>query len=167
MEVARILQKKDPEHIGVILEQLFRDQDWERHLQASLLLLRWQELVGFQIAKHAQPEFIKDGVLQVRVENSVWLNHLLFLREELRQKLNRKLSPQEIKGIRFRQGPLDLEPPSPSKTFEGVAKSHQTPTKPPTPLSVEQQKLLETVPDSELRQSLKTLLRKQQERSNT
>ena len=158
------MQKRDPEHIGVILKQLFRDRDWERHLQASLLLLRWQELVGSRIAKHSQPEFIKDGVLQVRVENSVWLNHLLFLREELRQKLNRKLSPQEIKEIRFRQGPLDLDPPLPSTRVEEVPQPPQTPTQPLIPLSPEQQRLLETIPDSELRRSLETLLRKQLER---
>ena len=137
------MKEKDPEHIGVILKQLFRDQEWEKHLEASLLLLRWQELVGSQIAQQSQPEFIKDGVLQVRVENSVWLNHLRFLGEELRRKLNEKLSPQKIKEIRFRQGPLDLDQPVPSTKVEGALRSSQTPTKSHPPLSPEQLELLE------------------------
>lgn len=161
------MKEKDPEHIGVILKQLFRDQEWEKHLEASLLLLRWQELVGSQIAQQSQPEFIKDGVLQVRVENSVWLNHLRFLGEELRQKLNEKLSPQEIKEIRFRQGPLDLDQPVPSTTVEGTLRSQKTPTKSHPPLSPEQLELLEAIPDSELRRALETLLRKQQEHPHT
>jgi hypothetical protein len=161
------LKEKDPEHIGVILKELFRDQEWEKHLKASLLLLRWQELVGSQIAKQSQPEFIKDGVLQVRVENSVWLNHLRFLGEELRQKLNEKLSPQEIKEIRFRQGSLDYDQPVPSTTVDGTLRSLKTPTKSHPPLSPEQLELLEAIPDSELRRALETLLRKQQEHPHT
>ena len=161
------MEKKDPEHIGAILKQLFREQEWEKHLEASRLLLRWQELVGPKVAEQSQPEFLKDGVLQVRVENSVWLNHLRFLEQELRQKLNKKLSPQKIKEIRFRQGPLDLDQPPPSKPDEGAPESSQAPSTPLPPLSPEQQNLLETIPDSELRRALEALLRRQQGRSHT
>ncbi|NIR13255.1 MAG: DUF721 domain-containing protein, partial [Desulfobacterales bacterium] len=84
-------KKRRPEHIGSILKQLFRDKRWENNIEASLPLLRWQEIVGSQLARQTQPEFLKDGVLQIRVENSAWLNHLRFLGEELRQKLNQEL----------------------------------------------------------------------------
>jgi len=161
------VQKNDPEHISAILKQLFSDPEWDKHLRVSLLLLRWQELVGPQIAKQSQPEFLKDDVLQVRVENPVWLNHLRFLGEELRQKINKKLSPQLIKEIRFRQGPLELDQPPPPSTDEGALQSSRSPAKPLTPLSPEQQKLLETIADSELRRDLEALLRKQQEHSHT
>ena len=76
------MEKRKPEHIGKILNQLLRDNQWEKHLKASLPLLRWQEVVGAQIARQTQPEFLKDGVLHVRVGNSVWLNHLRFLSED-------------------------------------------------------------------------------------
>ena len=161
------MNRKDPEHISVILKQLFRDQEWEKHLQVSLLLLRWQELVGPQIAKQTQPEYLKDEVLQVRVENSVWLNHLRFLEEELRRKLNNKLSPQTIKEIRFRQGPLEFYEPAPSATAEGDLQSPQTPLQTLPPLSREQRRLLETITDYELRRDLEALLRSQQAHSRT
>jgi hypothetical protein len=161
------LQIKDPEHISVIFKQLFRNPEWEKHLQVSLLVARWQELVGPQIAKQTEPEFLKDEVLQVRVENSVWLNHLRFLGEELRLKINKKLSPQEIREIRFRQGPLELEQQQPSTRVEGALQFSQNPDKTPPPLSPEQKALLETITDSELRRDLEALLRKQQECSRT
>jgi predicted nucleic acid-binding Zn ribbon protein len=135
-------KKRRPEHIGSILKQLFQDQKWENNIEASLPLLRWQEIVGSQLARQTQPEFLKDGVLQVRVENSVWLNHLRFLAEELRQKLNEELPSLEIKELRFRQG-----------TFR-------------QPLSQEQRRLLETISDPELRRNLETLLTKQRQRSH-
>jgi len=166
-KVTSLVQKNDPEHISAILKQLFSDPEWDKHLRVSLLLLRWQELVGSQIAKQSQPEFLKDDVLQVRVENPVWLNHLRFLGEELRQKINKKLYPQLIKEIRFRQGPLELDQPPPPSADEGALQSSRSPAKPLTPLSPEQQKLLDTVADSELRRDLEALLRKQQEHSHT
>ena len=129
--------------------------------------LRWQEVVGPKIARQAQPEFLKDGVLQVRVENSVWLGHLRFLAEELRQQLNKNLPCPEIKAIRFRQGPLDSLPPMPASTCSRSNRSVQVAEQPPSPLSAEQQELLETIADRDLRQVLENLLRRQQKHSHT
>jgi hypothetical protein len=163
------LKKKDPEHIGTILKQLFSEQEWEEQLKASLTLLQWQEVVGTQIARQSQPEYLKDGILHVRVENSVWLNHLRFLGEELRHKLNKKLSSSsvEISEIRFRQGPLDPVTTPPVSTEPKAPTITRAPSEPPPPLDPEQQRLLETIPDSDLRKALEMLLRRQRDHSRT
>ena len=159
-------KKKRPEHIGSILKQLFQDQKWENNIEASLPLLRWQEIVGSQLAKQTQPEYLKDGVLQVRVENSVWLNHLRFLGEELRQKLNQELPSLEIKELRFRQGTLDKVQSGPPSTGSHAASNSERDAEPRQPLSQEQQRLLDTMSDPELRRDLETLLTKQRQRSH-
>ena len=159
-------KKRRPEHIGSILKQLFQDQKWENNIEASLPLLRWQEIVGSQLAKQTQPESLKDGVLQVRVENSVWLNHLRFLGEELRQKLNQELPSLEIKELRFRQGTLDKVQSGPPSTDSHAASSSQRDAEPRQPLSQEQQRLLDTISDPELRRDLETLLTRQRQRSH-
>ena len=159
-------KKRRPEHIGSILKQLFRDQKWENNIEASLPLLRWHEIVGSQLAKQTQPEFLKDGVLQVRVENSVWLNHLRFLAEELRQKLNEELPSLEIKELRFRQGTLDKVQSGPPSTGSHPAPGPEGDAGPRQPLSQEQRRLLETISDPELRHTLETLLTKQRQRSH-
>ena len=159
-------KKRRPEHIGSILKQLFRDQKWENNIEASLPLLRWQEIVGSQLARQTQPEFLKDGVLQIRVENSVWLNHLRFLGEELRQKLNEELPSVEIKELRFRQGTLDKVQPSSPSTDSHAALDPEKDAGPRQPLSQEQRRLLETISDPELKRDLETLLTKQRQRSS-
>ena len=157
-------KKRRPEHIGSILKQLFQDQKWENNIEASLPLLRWQEIVGSQLARQTQPEFLKDGVLQVRVENSVWLNHLRFLEEELRQKLNEELPSLEIKELRFRQGTLDkIQSGSPSTDFQ-AASGYERDAGPRQSLSQEQRRLLETISDPELKRDLEILLTKQRQR---
>jgi predicted nucleic acid-binding Zn ribbon protein len=159
-------KKRRPEHIGSILKQLFQDQKWEKDIEASLPLLRWQEIVGSQFARQTQPEFFKDGVLQIRVENSVWLNHLRFLGEELRQKLNKELPSLEIKELRFRQGTLDKVQSGPPSTGSHAASDPKEDAGPRQSLSQEQQRLLDTISDPELRRDLETLLTKQRQRSH-
>jgi predicted nucleic acid-binding Zn ribbon protein len=159
-------KKRRPEHIGSILKQLFQDEKWENNIEASLPLLRWQEIVGSQLARQTQPEFFKDGVLQVRVENSVWLNHLRFLAEELRQKLHKELPSLEIKELRFRQGTLDKIQSGPPSTGSLAASDPKGDIGPPQPLSQEQRRLLETISDPELRRNLETLLTRQRQRSH-
>ena len=159
-------KKRRPEHIGSILKQLFQDEKWENNIEASLPLLRWQEIVGPQLARQTQPEFFKDGVLQVRVENSVWLNHLRFLAEELRQKLHKELPSLEIKELRFRQGTLDKIQSGPPSTGSLAASDPKGDVRPPQPLSQEQRRLLKTIADPELRDTLEALLTRQLQRSH-
>jgi predicted nucleic acid-binding Zn ribbon protein len=161
------MKKEDPEHIGSILEQLFRNPEWKDKLQASLPLLRWQEIVGDKIARQSQPESLKDGVLEVKVANSAWLHHLRFLEGDLRHKLNKELPTLEIKELRFRQGSLEEVQPA-----ESSASTEQTPAphnheEQPTILDPQQLRLLQSVADPELRRDLESLLRRQLARSRT
>jgi hypothetical protein len=123
-------------------------------------MLRWREVVGEQIARQAQPESLKNGVLLVRVENSIWLSHLRFLAEDLREKLNRELSSPGVEEIHFRQGQLDpdivLTPPVKSRRPGRPRARKSCP-----PLTPEQHGLLAGVADEQVRQALENLLRKQ------
>lgn len=161
------MQKKDPEHIGSILKQIFHNSGWENQLEAALPLLRWQDLVGPKIAKQSQPEFLKDGVLQVRVENSVWLSHLRFLEGQLIQRLSKELPSLEIKEIRFRQGPLEAEQQLPSSSRSETVDVARAEAVSDRPLSPEQLKLLEKVIDPELRRDLEALLKKRRKDPHT
>lgn len=161
------MKKEDPEHIGSILEQLFRNPEWKDKLQASLPLLRWQEIVGNKIARQSQPESLKDGVLEVRVANSAWLHHLRFLERDLRHKLNKELPSLEIKELRFRQGSLEEVQPVESSTSPKETPPPQNHEELPTPLGPQQLRLLQSVTDPELRRDLERLLRRQLARSRT
>ena len=161
------MKKEDPEHIGSILEQLFRNPEWKDKLKASIPLLRWQEIVGDKIARQSQPESLSNGVLQVKVENSAWLHHFRFLERDLRQKLNKELPSLEIKELRFRQGPLDQVKPLESSITPEEISAPQKHQEKLTPLAPEQLRLLQSVTDPELRRNLESLLRRQLARSRT
>ena len=65
----------------------------------------WEETVGSAIAQHAQPEWIKSGKLRVRVSDSIWLQELGFVKETIREKLNKRLGRKAVEIIEFRLGP--------------------------------------------------------------
>lgn len=86
----------------------FRAED--RHL-ADL----WEKAVGPQIAAQSRPGNLRKGILFVKVSNSVWMQQLHFLKEEIIGKFN-VLEKAPITDIRFSIGQL----PSPGKGEEYV-----------------------------------------------
>jgi predicted nucleic acid-binding Zn ribbon protein len=161
------LKKDHPEHIGSIIKDLFDNPHWQRHREISLPLLRWPDIVGAKIAGQSQPESLQNGVLTVGVENPAWLHHLRFLRGELLQRLDKQLPSSNIKEVRFRQGPLDRIEAPPTSTNSARNAHSQRGSQPSRPLSSHQIKLLQSVPDPELRRDLEGLLKRQRDRYGT
>ena len=64
----------------------------------------WDEVVGAPIARNAQPSWIKDGRLRIKVSDPIWLQELEFAGETIREKLNGKLGRKAVKKIEFRLG---------------------------------------------------------------
>lgn len=94
----------------------------ERPDKAELLMLgpAWLQAVGERIAAHAQPGYVRKGVLWVRVSNSVWMQELYFLKGMLLERLNACLHAARLEDLRFyvggltqdRQSRRHLPPPS-------------------------------------------------------
>ena len=64
----------------------------------------WDGVVGTAIAKNAQPLWIKEGRLRVKVADPIWLQELGFAEETIKEKLNRKLGRKAVERIEFRLG---------------------------------------------------------------
>ena len=58
----------------------------EQHLRE-----RWAEIVGDQIALHAQPDQIRFHKLYLVVDNTAWMQELAFLKPTLLEKANAAL----------------------------------------------------------------------------
>jgi predicted nucleic acid-binding Zn ribbon protein len=75
----------------------------EQPVQENVRLLReaWPDLVGSQIAKHSEPGFIQDCVLNIFVNHPGWLNELERIKRPLLQKLKAKYRSMNIHQLRF------------------------------------------------------------------
>jgi len=95
-------QIKGLEDIGSTLNSLFRRRDWQRRLGMHALFAFWDEVVGEDLCRRAQPDLIRGSVLWVRVSDSIWMQQLNLTRTVLLAKLNERLGEDKLTDIRFR-----------------------------------------------------------------
>ena len=66
---------------------------------------RWEELVGAEIAGHARPSSLREGVLRVRADSPAWAHELGYLREEIQARVNAGLDHPVVTEVRVYTGP--------------------------------------------------------------
>lgn len=64
----------------------------------------WAEAVGPEGASHSWPEGLRGGILEVRVDTSVWCQHLQMRRPRLLEALRERLGDDAPEDLRFRVG---------------------------------------------------------------
>lgn len=65
------------------------------------LWYNWKEIVGDSICQKCLPVGYKDGVLLVWAQNSTWMHHLLFMREDMIHAINSKIGKKFVTYLRF------------------------------------------------------------------
>jgi predicted nucleic acid-binding Zn ribbon protein len=103
----------EPSPLGVLLKELFRKNDWQLRLDQHQLFQAWEEIVGAELARRAQPDCIRGEVLWLRVVDSVWMQQLQFQKMMLLETINNWLGEQTLKDIRFRLDMGLAHPPHP------------------------------------------------------
>jgi predicted nucleic acid-binding Zn ribbon protein len=81
-------------------------QELAQALRPHLAKVHWAGVVGPQVAGVTQVEAVRDGVLFVRVKNSVWANELTLLKEDMIRRLNSKLGGRILTDIHFKASGL-------------------------------------------------------------
>lgn len=85
-----------------ILSNLMGDAKLPFNPNDAFIWKFWDEIVGSAIAKHAQPTWIKDGRLRVKVTDPIWLQELGFVGDDIKEKINKKLGRKAVERIEFR-----------------------------------------------------------------
>tara|TARA_Y100000590_G_scaffold195942_1_gene222484 strand:- start:3669 stop:3944 length:276 start_codon:yes stop_codon:yes gene_type:complete len=67
--------------------------------EASVIL--WAAVVGKVVSSVTKAERVESGTLIVRVETSVWRQELHMQKEEIINKINKKIGARAIREIRF------------------------------------------------------------------
>ncbi len=88
------------------VDSFFRDQELTAALRPHLAKAHWAGVVGPQVAGVTQVESVRDGVLYVRVKNSVWANELTLLKDDMLRRLNAKLGGRVLTDIHFKASGL-------------------------------------------------------------
>ncbi len=93
------------------VESLLRSSELAQALRPHLAKARWAEIVGPQVSAVTQVEAIRgEGILVVRVKNSVWANELALLKDDMLRRLNASLGGKVLSDIHFKASGLARAP---------------------------------------------------------
>jgi predicted nucleic acid-binding Zn ribbon protein len=106
------MQKRSGEisAIGDALKRMLHDQELEEPIRTHTAPVVWAEIVGAEIAAATTAEAVRGEVLFVRVKSNVWANELTFLKQDILDRLNRRLGGKTLSDIRFKISGRALKP---------------------------------------------------------
>jgi predicted nucleic acid-binding Zn ribbon protein len=90
--------------LGALASRLVADRGWGDRVSAGVVFARWAQLVGADIAEHAQPVSLQDGELLVRASSTAWATQLRLLQRQLIARITAGAGPGVVTRIRV-QGP--------------------------------------------------------------
>lgn len=92
---------RDPRGIDAVLDALTASMGWTSALSKSELLVAWPELVGAEVAAHADPVAVEDGLLTVRCDSTAWAQQLRSMRNVVLARIAERHPGAGIESIRF------------------------------------------------------------------
>jgi predicted nucleic acid-binding Zn ribbon protein len=78
---------RDPQPLGSATRDLARARGWSGRVAEGSVFGRWTAVVGEQIAAHATPTALNDGVLTVSAESTAWATQLRMVQAQLLAKI--------------------------------------------------------------------------------
>jgi len=94
-----MLRRAEP--IRSVIERTLRQLGiYSRFKEADAVRI-FAEVVGEQIAKHAEAKSIRNGELLIKVSSPTWRQQLSFQKQEMIARLNTALGTEVVKEIRF------------------------------------------------------------------
>lgn len=134
------------------LWEVFIKLNLEKKLCEYLAMDKWEEIVGETLSEHTRPAYVKDGVLYIYVDSSVWVQELSLFKNKLIEKINDRISiPNIIKDIVFINKGRSFK----KRKYRQIKKDVK--------LSLQEEeriaKIVEDVKDEELREILKNYYR--------
>lgn len=93
--------KNEPKPLSKSLSILLKSLGIENKIKQNEIIVRWPEIVGEKLSKVTTADKVENGILFVRVTNSVWRNELIYMKTEIINRISSRLNTDIIKDIRF------------------------------------------------------------------
>ena len=137
-----------------LIPSLFASFGLTAKLDEHRLIAAWPRIVGPQIAAHATPRDVRGKTLWVAVDSSTWLHQLTLLKPLLLAKLVPHMGKAAIQDVRFVIGDVSVS--------VDARVAGPLPTTKPLPPEDEAavDHAISALPDADLRESLRRLLRR-------
>lgn len=105
--------ERDPRTVSESLDRVTRRWGGPPAQVLTAVFAHWMELVGDDIAAHATPRSLRNGVLTVTVDHPAWATQLRYLSSQVVQELQRRTAAGEaISELRIQVGAPEDEAPA-------------------------------------------------------
>ena len=96
-----------PERVGMLVPGVLRDLGLDESARALRIQEGWEAAVGADVAAHARPATLRNGVLEVQADSSGWCQTLRLRAPELLDRLVHALGPDAPHALWFRLAERD------------------------------------------------------------
>jgi hypothetical protein len=93
---------KSPADLTRVLQRVLRQAEASYPDRSHRIWEVWAAAVGPEVAARSRPLSVRAGRLTVAVESPAWMQQLSFLRETLRDAVNRALGENLVREVRLR-----------------------------------------------------------------
>ena len=152
--VTNILEMSKPTEISTLLTEIIRQRNWHRRIGLHQVFDFWGEIVEKDAVALSRPSLIRGSVLWVNVSDSAWMHHLHLQKADMLDRINSRLTDEEITDIRFK---IDTSLGQPEK---GQITEHRKRSAPDPEQTREFEVMISSLKDKEIRETMKRLWRK-------
>lgn len=116
---------RDPQPLGKLARDLAKKRGWSAHVAEGTVFGHWPVVVGQQIANHATPIGLSDGVLSVAAESTAWATQLRMVQGQLLAKIAAAVGNGVVTSLKitgpaapsWRKGPRHIAGRGPRDTY--------------------------------------------------
>jgi predicted nucleic acid-binding Zn ribbon protein len=95
----RPVRSKKAVHIADLLKRVLGDRKFRQGVRQAEIKLRWEEIVGPEIAARTRPVHLSRGRLLVECDHDVWRTELSFLKPEILKRIAEVQGEGAVKEI--------------------------------------------------------------------
>lgn len=92
---------RDPQPLSKLATSIARSRGWSTKVAEGTVFGHWSGVVGEDIAAHAKPVSLENGVLSVTAESTAWATQLRLLQAQLLAKISAAVGPGVVRSLRI------------------------------------------------------------------
>ena len=92
---------RDPQMFGSATMDLARSRGWTPRVAEGSIFGQWPTVVGEQIAEHANPSSLREGILTVVAESTAWATQLRMVQAQILAKIAATVGDGVVTSLRI------------------------------------------------------------------
>ncbi|MBF6356774.1 DUF721 family protein [Nocardia higoensis] len=92
---------RDPQLLSQLATRIARSRGWDGKVAEGTVFGRWAGVVGEDIASHATPVSLQDGVLGIAAESTAWATQLRMLQPQILAKIAAAVGPGVVRQLKI------------------------------------------------------------------